>query len=523
LYPGIDLVWHARHYQIEHDFVLAAGANPRSIRLAFQGVSPEINRDGDLLAGPLRLHKPRAYQDGREIACHYELRPRAIGFALGEYDRARPLTIDPVLDFSTLLGGSGADGARSVAVDGAGNIYVAGFTASADFPTTPNAFQTVHTTSQCSSPGTVTLTLCPNVFVTKFTADGSTLVFSTFLTPSSLAGMAIDKSGNVYLASETGIIKLSADGSSLIFTKGLPISPSDSISGLAVDGAGAVYVTGSTHGGLQVVNAFQSAINQPPVFKTTDSAVHWQGFGDGLPSDLVDSIAVDPTNPQVLYLGMDHGLYKSTDGGMHWLALLQGSPSQFLTPTSITVDPMHSQTLYVIMNGIIKSTDGGATWSPAGAGADRSARMIAIDPSNTATLYAAADTGLYKSTDGAATWSLTGLIAPPVTPATIDPFFVHNVVIDPSTPSTVYAGTANGVMKSLDGGATWTLLTNGFSQSVDVRFLVIDPVKPQTLYAATNINFAPYRTSDGGAHWAQGQWPGGFTYVLSLLVDPLVP
>ena len=547
-YPGIDLVWHGRAGQIEQDFRLAPGADARRIRLAIRGARPEVTPEHDLVAGNIRLHKPRAYQDGREIACRYQLRGRSVGFALGEYDRTRPLTIDPVLSFSTFLGGDQADSAESVKVDGAGNIYVAGTTASANFPISAGAFQQTFVGGACGESGNPSP--CPDVFVTKFTGDGSTLLFSTFLGGSgynALTGMAIDKSGNVYLtgfapsnfpkltllpgypAQSSGfyVAKLSADGSSLLYSSMLPIPPEDSVSGLAVDAAGAVYLTGSTSGGLPIVNALQNANSQPPVFKTTDSAVHWQGLMNGLPSDLVDSITVDPNNPQTVYLGMWQGLYKSADGGAHWTALLTAIPppalypGEILDPAWLAVDPSHSQTLYLgLSNGIYKSTDGGATWSPAGAGASGYVVMIAINPASTTTLYAASGAGLYKSTDGAATWNHTGLMAGPN-----DTSFVHDVVIDPLTPTTIYAGTPNGVMKSLDGGVTWTAMTNGFTQSTDIDALVIDPVNPQTLYTATTINFAPYRTTDGGAHWTQGQWPsrgGLLPYVLWLLVDPLV-
>lgn len=137
VYPGIDLVWYARGQSIEHDFLLSPGAKSRTIRLSIPGRSFRISPAGDLIAGNLRVLKPRAYQDGREIDCRYEFRGAAIGFALGPYDHDRPLTIDPVLTFSTLFGGSDNDWARSVALDRAGNIYVAGTTGSMDFPGPP--------------------------------------------------------------------------------------------------------------------------------------------------------------------------------------------------------------------------------------------------------------------------------------------------------------------------------------------------------------------------------------------------
>jgi len=106
VYPGIDVLWHGRDGQIEHDFTVGPGADPRRIRFSIRGASLELSTEGDLIAGNVRLHKPHAYQDGREVACRYELRGRTVRFSLGEYDHSRAVTIDPVLSFSTLLGGA---------------------------------------------------------------------------------------------------------------------------------------------------------------------------------------------------------------------------------------------------------------------------------------------------------------------------------------------------------------------------------------------------------------------------------
>jgi len=239
---------------------------------------------------------------------------------------------------------------------------------------------------------------------------------------------------------------------------------------------------------------------------------------------------LDPSNPQTMYLGQDGGLYKSTDAGAHWTPILQGKPPQAtstidsLEPTSVAVDPLHPQTVYLgtLFDGIYKSTDGGASWAPAGAGATGFVRLIAIDPTNTTTLYAGTDAGLYKSTDGAITWNPTGLVAEPT-----EAFYIYNVVLNPAAPATVYAATTRGVVKTIDGGSTWAAMNNGFPPNSGVYAVVIDPANTLTLYAATNDdNVAPYRTSDGGAHWTEGQWPAplpnDFLYVECMLVDPLV-
>jgi uncharacterized protein (TIGR03437 family) len=540
-YPAIDLIWHARGSQLEHDFELAPGADARRIRMFIDGAMPAITA-GDLVAGSLRMRQPHAYQDGREVACRLDLHGRTVGFVLGEYDHRRPLTIDPVLVFSTLLGGSGFSYARSVALDAGGNLYLAGTTDAADFPITSGALQTTYNNVPCStSEGMLP---CDDIFVSKFSGDGSTLLYSTYLGGggyNDLLGMALDASGSVYLVgdinlpnlthlagytalgSDPVVVKLSADGSTLLYATTLPLGASGIIHGMAVDNAGAVYLTGESSAALPLVNPFQSAVKQPLVFKTGNSAEQWQGFADDLPGLLVESIAVAPTNPQTVYLGTFQTLYRSGDGGSHWSAILgspppgAANPFVYLLPESIAVDPANSQTVYLgtLGNGIYKSIDGGATWSAASTGASQSVRMIAIDPANTKILYSANDDAVYKSTDGAATWNATSL----TTGSNV-------LLIDPSTPSTIYAGGNTGVMKSIDAGVTWTAMANGFTRSTGIICLAIDPVNPQLLYATTTINFPPYATYDGGAHWTQGQWPpesdGLLPYVLWLLVDPSV-
>ncbi len=574
IYPGIDLVFYGNDRQLEYDFVVAPGGDPAAIRLRFEGTQDlRIDAEGDLIVRvggrEIRQHKPRVYQLSgaatREIGGAFTLgSDHGVGFKLGEYDRTRPLTIDPVLSFSTFLGDSAGNSANAVAVDGAGHIYVAGTTSSTDFPATAGAFQPASPGGACEiSPPPQP---CPYVFVSKFTSDGSALLFSTYLGGigwNSLAGMAVDQGGNVYLTGVPSgtdfpklaplagytvqlpgsyVAKLSADGSSLIYATFLPVTSS----AVAVDSTGAVYLTGTTGtswgGPLPVVNALQSSMAAASIFKSADSGVSWQGLAGNLTGVSAGIIAADPVNPQTIYFGFQDALYKSTDGGSTWTALQNGLPPQSSLPgpdlllSSLVVDPSNSQTLYLGTDyGVYKSTDGGADWTLSGLGANEFVTSIAIDPLNTATLYAASSgatdspvystySALYKSTDAGATWNITGLSAPPNSP-----YYVTRVVLDPQTPMTLYAATSSGVMKSLDGGVTWTAMTNGFNQIVEIGALVIDPVNPQTLYATTPVNFAPYRTTDGGAHWTQGQWPGlppnPFNNLVSdncLLVDPAV-
>ena len=154
VYPGVDLVYYGNQGQLEYDFVVAPGADPRLVTLAFEGAREvHIDARGELVlrveGGEVRQHKPVVYQEvagvKQEVAGRYVMKgTRQVGFRVAAYDPSRPLIIDPVLVYSTYLGGSGTETGQGIAVDGAGSAYVTGFTASTDFPTTAGAAQTTH-------------------------------------------------------------------------------------------------------------------------------------------------------------------------------------------------------------------------------------------------------------------------------------------------------------------------------------------------------------------------------------------
>ena len=136
VYEGVDLIYYGNQRQLEYDFKVAPGADPDVIRLAFKGVSRmRVDQQGDLVlsteGGEVRQHKPVAYQeiDGirQEIASRYVLKGKhQVGLQVGDYDADRPLIIDPVLIYSTYLGGDSYDFGESIAVDQSGNAYVTG-------------------------------------------------------------------------------------------------------------------------------------------------------------------------------------------------------------------------------------------------------------------------------------------------------------------------------------------------------------------------------------------------------------
>lgn len=266
IYPGIDLVYYGNQRQLEYDFIVAPGKDPTAIKLAFQGVDRlEINPLGDLVLhtphGELTQHKPFIYQKIRgkrtPIAGHYVIRERhQIGFQIASYDKSKPLVIDPVLSYSTYLGGWGGDFGYGVAVDGNGNAYIGGQTNSGDFP--------VLTAHQPRKSGK------GDAFVTKLNAAGNALVYSTFLGGSEgdgSRGIAVDAAGHAYLVGITRstdfpvlnasqpsnrggddafVARLNAEGNALVYSGYLGGSGQDFGYGIAVDGNGNAYVAGHT-------------------------------------------------------------------------------------------------------------------------------------------------------------------------------------------------------------------------------------------------------------------------------------
>ena len=194
VYPGIDLIYHGvERGQLEYDFRLAPGADPKLVRLSFKGGKRlALDRDGNLVVsvGNSKLieRAPVIYQgDGgerRTVAGRWVLRGAdTAGFRLARYDRRRPIVIDPVLVYSSYLGGSGGDSGHGIAVDSFGDAYVTGDTFSTDFPTTSGVFQTSNNgTSQSAS----------NAFVSKFNPSqqgAASLVYSTYLGGSGNSGL----------------------------------------------------------------------------------------------------------------------------------------------------------------------------------------------------------------------------------------------------------------------------------------------------------------------------------------------
>jgi Beta-propeller repeat len=266
VYSGIDLVYYGTQQQLEYDFIVAPGADPRRIEFDVRGAK-RIRRDehGDLVLkmrdSEIRWHKPVVYQekDGtrREIAARYTITgANRVGFDVTGYDASRPLYIDPLI-YSTYLGGSDTDSGYGITVDSEGNAYVTGITYSTDFPT--------KNPLQAAKAGGF------DAFVAKINPTGSALVYSTYLGGSDYdqgKGIAVDSAGNAYVTGATistdfptmnplqpaygggqedaFVAKINPTGSALVYSTYLGGSNVEEGDGIAVDSAGNAHVTGVT-------------------------------------------------------------------------------------------------------------------------------------------------------------------------------------------------------------------------------------------------------------------------------------
>ena len=207
LYPGIDLVYYGNQRQLEYDFVVSPQANPDAIRMSFSGSSRvRVDTQGNLVVsvatGDLQMRRPVAYQEQPNgerqlVAASYVVRgPRRAGIALGKYDPTRQLIIDPILEYSTYLGGTNIDSGNGIAVAQDKTAFIAGGTFSTNFPTA-HPLQPNH-----GGPDDFSR----DAFVSKISADGSTLLYSTYLggTDEDVAnGIAVDTFGNAYVTGTT--------------------------------------------------------------------------------------------------------------------------------------------------------------------------------------------------------------------------------------------------------------------------------------------------------------------------------
>jgi len=381
IYPGVDLVYYGNQRQLEYDFVIAPGVNPKKIVLGFKGADKlEIDAQGELLlraaGGDIRQHKPIIYQtiDGvrHDIAGGYVRKgANRVGFKVAAYDASQPLIIDPVvLSYSTYLGSSGVDNGEGIAVDSAGSAYITGFTTSSSFPTTAGAFQPTH-----SGGG---------LFVTKLDPTGSALVYSTFIGDGGGEGfgIAVDATGNAYVTgytfsrnfpttpgafqtvfgtpfdpnpfSDAFVIKLDATGSALVYSTFLGGFQTEVGRSIAVDAAGNAYVTGWTESTdfPTTLGTFQPAFGGfHDTFVTklnpAGTALVYSTFLGGSGDDFGNGIAVDAAGSAYVTGGAGSVDFPVTAGAFQ--PIFGGGGSDFSTRYDAFVtklDPAGSALIY---------------------------------------------------------------------------------------------------------------------------------------------------------------------------------
>jgi len=418
LYPGIDLVYYSNGPQLEYDLLVAPGAASEAIKFTFEGADDvRVDAQGDLIVGVgtanVRLQKPLVYQNVNSR--RHALRgayvvdaANQIRFQLDAYDKSTPLVIDPLLVYSSYLGGKGPDKANAIAVDTAGSAYVVGPAGSIDFPTTVGSFQTTCNGSSCGGS-----------FITKFNSAGTALVYSTYISGRSFSGnattafgIAVDAIGNAYVTGSAGpdfpvtanafqtkalgltafAAKLNPSGDQLVYSTFL--GPGSAMA-IAVDAFGSAYVTGQTGSTtFPTVNPIQAKYAGAPTgvsgdafiskLDPTGSSLTYSTYLGGSAVDTGFGIAVDASGAAFVTGNTSSADFPVTTGAFQ--TTLRGFSDAFV----VKVNPQGSAFVYsTLLGGAQSSTNafyGGA---------------IAIDAVGNAYVVGATSAIDFPVTDGA--------------------------------------------------------------------------------------------------------------------------
>src|ERR1019366_8861887 len=453
--------------------------------------------------------------------------------------------------WSTYLGGILDDWATGVALDGAGNVLVTGYTRSGNFPLVNPVKSTLNGVNADDY----------DAFVAKLDPNGSKLLYSTFLggpLDDGAAGIAVDAAGSAYVAvsvnSATGYpgIQNAPDQFGIVVSKLNPqgaliysfFHPYGAAGGIAVDAGGNAYVTGllSSSSPATVTQGFGpagtahatvfkiSADGSKKIYETTlggsvqagGTAIAVNSAGEVYVAGSTSSVDFPLVHPLQSTPGA-RPLWKNADSGATW-APIDDLP--FALVRALVVDPSNPNTLYAATGdlGVFKSLDGGVNWTRSSTGiAGTNIQALAIDPAHPQTLYAAtapadaaSPSAVYKPVDAANRWTLAD--SPPIS--------IFQLAVDEKNSNIVYeiGGT---IRKRTDGGVTWTTVT--FPGSVES--MVLDPGVSGNLIAVSNMVFCGffcannqpsylYRSVDGGAHWVQQPLPASNSLVVDASTTP---
>jgi hypothetical protein len=382
VYPGVDLVYYGSQGQLEYDFALAPGADPRSIAMSFTGDRGlrVDSKTGDLVvqAGThqVRFHAPVAYQlasgssESRQpVLARYQVAAnQQVGFEVGPYDRSRELVIDPLLSYSTYLGGSADDFGNALTVDSSGNVYVTGYTASVNFPVVAG-YQT-----QCGGNCAGNTS---DAFVTKINSSGNGLIYSTYLGGSANDygnGIAIDSTGNAYIVGQTFssdfpttagsyatscgttcsvgwafVTKLNSSGSALSYSTYLGGQTLTQGNAIVLDSSSNAYITGYTRAKdfPTTAGVFQPVCGSCSLsftdafitkFNSTGSALSYSSYLGGNNADVGYSLVLDASN-NVFITGYTISTNFPTTPGAYQTTL-NANTAAFITKVNSTASAM---------------------------------------------------------------------------------------------------------------------------------------------------------------------------------------
>jgi hypothetical protein len=462
VYPGVDLIYYGNQRQLEYDFAVRPGADPKTIHLRFTGADKlALDPGGDLRIaaahGDITLRRPVIYQveggEHRPVSGEFILLARnQVGFRVGAYDRSQPLIIDPILTYATYLGGSnGFDSATGIAVDNSGYMYITGAAGSTNFPTTQGSLQTGNSAG------------LGEAFVAKLSSTGSEASYVTYLGGqggASAAAIVVDGSGNTYVTGSTSsgefpvttgafqtelpsyeygsgfVSKLNSDGSSLVFSTFLAGGHGkSSCTAIALDSAGHTFVTGYTSSA-----AFPTTSG---AFQSTDI-----GSSNGVTNAFASEFSSDGTSlVYSTYLG-------GTTGSTHGTAIaLDTNDDVYLTGYTTATD-------FPVSKGAFQFTLTGS----------QAAFVTAFNPSGSALIYStylggtSSDSGYGIAVDGSGNAYVTGQAISsdfPITPGVFQPTlggwnaFVTKV--DPAGNKLIYStflggsGRDSGAAIAIDG------------------------------------------------------------------------
>ncbi len=570
IYPGVSLLYYGNQQQLEYDFVVAPYANSKLIRLAYSGAHGlRLDKSGDLILttakGEIRQRKPHIYQatdEGkREISGSFVIRGRReIGFEIGSYDKSKPLVIDPILSYSTYLGGNLGARINSIAVDFAGNAYLTGDTTSTNFPVTAKAYRT-------SNSGF-------DIFVTKLNATGTAVLFSSYLANGSVFDIAVDSANNAYITGYTSsssfpttpnafqtsingdldvfVAKIHTNASvctpqapnincreALVYSTFIGGARDDSGNSIALDTFGNAYVGGQTSSNnfpttagvfqtaLQGGNdAFVTKVNptgQNVVYSTYLGGGALSSINDGL--DSISGIAVNSSGNAYVTGSTNSSTFPTTQGAVQpscrncatFNSSFEGQFDAFVTKLLPDATGLDYSTY---LGGNLQ--DGGVDIAIDSTGnAYVAGRANSFDFPTTPEAMQSGNGGVSKSTNSGNRWSATGTGL-----ANSIGDIVTALAIDPTNPLIIYAGVysfngASGIFKSTNGGVSWTSINTGLT-ATNVRALAIAPTSPPTIYAGMDV-VGVYKSTDGGGSWFAARTGLDENSIAALAVDPVNP